>query len=232
MSEERDGAARADDPPYLVPRVDDRIRPLHGTDQPPRVVAAVPVFTDLVRAHVWAGLILLLVSVAFGLITAYKFSAPEFLGSTPVLTWGRTRYSHVQGILFAWLFNAFFAFAYFAIPSLRDRPVLSRPLGWALFWIWNVGVVVLGWTLVLLGVSQPIEWAEFPIVVDVIALVALAGYAAQFLAPHLTRPRHTLYVSSWYLLLALVFAPITYFMGSVVPWYWAPGAQGAAFSGL
>jgi N-methylhydantoinase B/oxoprolinase/acetone carboxylase alpha subunit len=46
--------------------------------------------------------------------------------------------------------------------------VLSRPLGWALFWIWNLGVVRLGWALVLGGVSQPIEWAEFPIVVEVV----------------------------------------------------------------
>lgn len=109
---------------------------------------------------------------------------------------------------------------------------MAGSLGWALFWIWNLGVVGLGWALVLGGVSQPIEWAEFPIVVDVIVLVALAGYAVQFLPPYFAAPRHTLYVSSWYLLLALAFAPVTYLMGSFVPWYWAPGAQGAAFSGL
>lgn len=215
-----------------APTVKNRIRPLHGTDQPPRLVEEPPVFKDLIRAHVYAGLILLLVSVVFGLITAHKFSAPEFLGGTPALTWGRMRFNHVQGILFAWLMNAFFAFFYYAIPALKETPVFSRQLGWWLFWIWNLGVVTLGWGLVMTGFSQSLEWGEFPVVVDVILILALIGYGIQFLTPFLRPPRHTLYVSGWYIVLALVFTPFAYAAGQFVPQYFAPGAEGAAISGL
>jgi cbb3-type cytochrome oxidase subunit 1 len=215
-----------------APSVKNRIRPLHGTDQPPSVIGDPPVFKDLIRAHAFAGVSLLLVSVAFGLITAHKFDAPEFLGNVPALTWGRTRYNHVQGILLAWLMNAFFAFFYYAIPALRERPVFNRTLGWWLFWLWNLGVVALGWVLVMAGFSQSLEWSEFPIIVDVIALTALAGYGVQFLTPFLGPPRHTLYVSSWYIVLALVFTPFAYLVSQFGPQFFAPGAEGAAISGL
>lgn len=215
-----------------APAVKNRTRPLHGTDQPPRLIEDPPVFKDLILAHAYAGLILLLISVGFGLITAHKLYAPEFLGDTPAFTWGRTRYNHVQGILLAWLMNAFFAFFYYAVPALKEGPVFSRKLGWWLFWLWNLGVVVMGWVLVMMGFSQSLEWGEFPLIVDVVALVALVGYGVQFLVPFLRLPRHTLYVSGWYIVLALVFTPFAYVVAQFGPQFFAPGAEGAALSGL
>src|SRR6201997_100399 len=90
----------------------------------------------LVRAHVFASLVTLVISVLFGITVATKFTFPEFLGGHAWLTWGRLRYNHTQGIFFGWLGNAFLAFCYYAVPRLANRPVLSRKLGWLLFWIW------------------------------------------------------------------------------------------------
>ena len=61
----------------------------------------------------------------------------------------------------------------------------ARRLGWLLFFVWNFLVVIPGWVLVQLGVSQPLEWAEFPIVVDVFVviafvLMALSSYFPSF----------------------------------------------------
>src|SRR6266851_3805768 len=81
---------------------------------------------DLIRAHVFASLVTLVISVLFGITVATKFSFPEFLGSHAWLTWGRLRYNHTQGIFFGWLGNAFLAFFYYAVPRLANRPVLSR----------------------------------------------------------------------------------------------------------
>lgn len=220
-------------PDMALPKERGQVAPLFGTDPHPHEQSGPsPIWNDLVRAHVWAGVILLLGSVVFGLITAYKFSNPDFLGQTPYLTWGRTRYVHLQGVLYGWLMNAFFAFLYYVIPRMREQPLLSRRLGWALFWLWNVGVVGLGWTLMLLGFSQALEWNEFPVVVDVIALITLLGLGAQFLAPYFRPPRNALYISSWYLILAILFTPLSYAMGAFLPYYLFPGAQGAAISGL
>ncbi len=118
----------------------------------------------LIRAHVLASLVTLVLSVLFGILVATKFTFPEFLGDHGWLTWGRLRYNHTQGIFFGWLGNAFLAFFYYAVPRLADRPVLSRKLGWFLFCIWNFAVVLPGWVLVAAGFSQPLEWAEFPLV--------------------------------------------------------------------
>src|ERR1700730_4414185 len=128
----------------------------------------------LIRAHVFASLVTLVFSVLFGLLVATKFTLPEFLGGHGWLTWGRLRYNHTQGIFFGWLGNAFLAFLYFAVPRLADRPVLSRSLGPALLCVWNFARVLPGWVLVMAGFSQPLEWAEFPLVVDAFVVLAFA----------------------------------------------------------
>ena len=80
---------------------------------------------DLIRAHVFASLVTLVISVLFGIAVATKFSFPEFLGGHGWLTWGRLRYNHTQGIFFGWLGNSFLAFFYYVVPRLANRPVLS-----------------------------------------------------------------------------------------------------------
>ena len=81
------------------------------------------------------------------------------------------------------------------------------------------------------GVSQPLEWAEFPIGVDAFVIIGLAARCVQFLPPFFSRGLESLYVSSWYIIGGLVFTLLAYPMGNIVPEI-VPGAQGAAFSGL
>jgi len=185
----------------------------------------------LIRAHVLASFATLLISVAFGLVVATKLNLPEFLGGHAWLTWGRLRYNHTQGIFFAWLGNAFLAFLYYAVPRLANRPVLSRKLGWLLFWIWNCAVVLPGWVLVAAGFSQPLEWAEFPLVVDAFVVLAFILMVFEFVLPFLRARLSDLYVSAWYIIGGIIFTMLAYPVGNLVPEL-VPGARGAAFSGL
>jgi cbb3-type cytochrome oxidase subunit 1 len=109
--------------------------------------------------------------------------------------------------------------------------VTSRRLGVWIFALWNLAVMVPGWILVLAGVSQPLEWAEFPLVVDAVVAVTLVAAAIQFLPPFFGRSVESLYVSSWYIVGALVFTLLAYPMGNLAPEF-LPGAAGAAISGL
>src|SRR3984957_1661492 len=186
---------------------------------------------DLVRAHVFASLVTLVISVLFGITVATKFNFPEFLGSHGWSTWGRLRYNHTQGIFFGWLGNAFLAFFYYAVPRLADRPVFSRKLGWLLFAVWNFAVVLPGWVLVLAGFSQPLEWAEFPIVVDVFVVLAFILMTIEFVIPFIRVRSSDLYVSAWYIIGGIIFTMLAYPVGNFVPVF-VPGAMGAAFSGL
>ena len=187
--------------------------------------------SNLIRAHVFASLITLVISVLFGITVATKFSFPEFLGSHAWLTWGRLRYNHTQGIFFGWLGNAFLAFFYYVVPRLANRPVLSRKLGWFLFCIWNFAVVLPGWVLVAAGFSQPLEWAEFPLVVDAFVVLAFVLMVFEFVLPFLRARLSDLYVSGWYIIGGIIFTMLAYPVGNVVPEL-VPGARGAAFSGL
>ena len=190
-----------------------------------------PVEHGLVRVHALASLGGLVVAAIFGLLVAVKFSLPEFLGQHDALSWGRLRMNHTQGVFFGFLGNAALAFAYYASPRLLGLPVASRRLGWFLFFLWNFGIVLPGWSLVSAGILQPLEWAEFPPVVDAAVILAVACGAVQFLWPTFHLRVDRLYISSWYLVGGFTFTALAYTMGNVTPLYY-PGSQGAAFSGL
>jgi cbb3-type cytochrome oxidase subunit 1 len=190
-----------------------------------------PVEARLVYAHGLAALATLFVSLAFGVVASIQLLLPDAGGGAEWLSWGRLRYAHTQGIMLGWLGNAFLAFLYHAVPILTGRGVTSPRLGMWIFALWNLVVMVPGWALVLAGVSQPLEWAEFPLAVDAVVVLGLLLAAVQFLPPFFRRGLESLYVSSWYILGALVFTLLAYPMGNVVPEL-VPGAQGAAFSGL
>jgi len=187
--------------------------------------------TRLVFAHGLAAIAALLISVLFGVLASLELLIPDLAGNTPWLTWGRLRYDHTQGIMLGWLGNAFFAFLYHAIPVLTGRRVTSARLGQWIFGLWNFAVVAPGWILVLAGFSQPLEWAEFPLVIDMFVVLALILAIVQFLPAFFSRGLESLYVSSWYIIGGLIFTLFAYPMGNFVPEL-VPGARGAAFSGL
>src|SRR5437660_12066933 len=83
----------------------------------------------LIRAHVFASLVTLVISVLFGILVATKFTFPDFLGGNGWLTWGRLRYNHTQGIFFGCLGNALLAFFCYLVPRVAHRPILSRSFG-------------------------------------------------------------------------------------------------------
>jgi cbb3-type cytochrome c oxidase subunit I len=189
------------------------------------------VHADLVRAHTIAALAALVIAAAFGILVSLQFLYPDLSAGSLVFGWGRLRYAHTQGIMLGWLGNAFLAFMYHAVPVLTRREVTSRALGWWLFALWNFVAVIPGWILVLSGVSQPLEWAEFPLIIDACIVLALLLAAVQFLPGFFRTGLDSLYVSGWYILGALVFTLLAYPMGNVVPEV-TGGATSAAFSGL
>lgn len=188
-------------------------------------------YTQLVRAHGFAALAALLVSVVFGILVAVLFVHPDLTQGSEALSWGRLRYAHTQGIMLGWLGNAFLAFLYYGVPILTGRPVTSARLGWVIFGLWNFVAVIPGWILVLNGISQPLEWAEFPLVIDAFVILALVLAAVQFLPAFFRQGLDSLYVSSWYIIGGLVFTILAYPTGNIVPEIVA-GATSAAFGGL
>ncbi len=187
--------------------------------------------TWLVYAHSMAAMGTLLLAVIFGIVISLQFFMPDLGADSSAFSWGRLRYAHTQGIMLGWLGNAFLAFLYHAVPILTGKPVTSSLLGRWLFGLWNFIVVLPGFVLVLAGISQPIEWAEFPLVIDFFAILGFVLVAYQFLPAFFQRGLDDLYVSSWYIIGGLVFTLLAYPMGNMIPEI-VPGAESAAFGGL
>ena len=198
---------------------------------PPAALATSPEIARLIRAHTYAAFAGLLLSSLFGLLVSIKFYSPGFLDGHGWDTWGRLRYDHTQGILYAWLGNAFIAFLYYAVPILTRRGIGSARLGWIIFWVWNAVAVLGGWSLVLAGQNQPLEWAEFPLVIAAVIEISFLILIVQFAVPFWKCGATELYVAGWYLVGSIVFTTLAYPIGNLVPHY-LPGAMGAAFSGL
>ncbi len=201
-----------------------------GLQEPP-AAARTPAVQKLIRAHTYAAFAGLVISALFGFLVSIKFYAPEFLSGHSWDTWGRLRYDHTQGILYAWLGNAFIAFMYYAVPILTRRAITSVRLGWLIFWIFNAVAVLGGWSLVLAGSSQPLEWAEFPLGIAAVIELSFVLLIVQFGLPFWKCGTAELYVAGWYLLGSITFTAFAYPIGNILPNV-LPGAMGAAFSGL
>lgn len=190
-----------------------------------------PVTQRLIRAHTIAAFVGLVLSAVLGLLVSIKFHTPAFLVGHGWDTWGRLRYDHTQGILYAWLGNAFIAFLYYAVPVVARREFTSVRLGWFMFWTWNVVAVLGGWSLVLAGRSQPLEWAEFPLAIAAVVELSFLLLIIQFGVPFWKSGSTGLYAAGWYLLGGLTFTALAYPIGNILP-NLLPGAMGASFSGL
>src|SRR5260370_4982362 len=96
--------------------------------------------------------------------------------------------------------------------------------------IWNFCVVLPGWIVVCAGFGQPLEWAEFPLIVDCFVVLSSVLSLVQFVTPFLKKGLSRLYVSAWYIIGGLIFTTLAYPVGNLAPQL-LPGAIGAAFSG-
>lgn len=185
----------------------------------------------LVRAHAYVAFLGFIVPLAFALVLAAKFVRPDFLGTVPWLQFGRIRVFHTNGVIFGWLSTAFLAILYYAVPKMAGRPLLSARFAWWTFWVWNLGLA-LGLIGILAGHMQGIEYAEFPAVADVVFAVAFVMALINLLGTILRSAERALYVTAWYVILGFSFTALNYVMANTVPMYLAPGAAGAAITGL
>jgi len=185
----------------------------------------------LVRGYVWVALLGILIPLFFALILAAKFVWPDLLREIAWMQFGRLRVFHTNGVIFGWLGVSFFAIFNYVVPKLANRPLLSEKLAW-----WTLGVytlaLVVGLGAILAGRMEAIEYAEFPWYAAIIYAVGFVMAAVNYLGTIFRSDERQLYVSSWYFILGFAFTALNYVMANVVPMYFAPGAAGAAITGL
>lgn len=187
--------------------------------------------TRLVKAFLYTSLVWFLLSIIVGFIVSLKFIYPDFIGTIPFLTYGRLRFFHTNGVIWGWLTTAFFGILMYMVPRLTNRPIYSEKLGWISFWVWSIGFLI-GWIFLLTGHAQGLEYAEFPFVADLFVFGTFILVLFNVFITILRSEEKQLYVSLWYIIAALVWSSLNYFVGNVFPGYFVPGTAGAAISGL
>ena len=185
----------------------------------------------LVKAHLIAGFTFFFVALFAGMLYALQFSQLYPFAGVELLSPGRVRMLHTNGIAFGFLFNCFIAALYWIVPRLTGKRVLSVKLSWVIFVAWQaiVGATAVG---LLTGYAQAIEWGETPTFVDPFVVVGAALLITNVATPILKVANRKLYVSLWYFSAMMIWMPLTYVMGNFVPQYFVPGAGGAAVTGL
>lgn len=197
----------------------------------------------LVKQHLIAGAIALLVSMTAGFLYSLQFVGfYPFVGSE-MFSPGHIRFFHTNMAAYGWLVNGFTAVMYYAVPRLTGFRVHSEKLGQLIFWVWQV-ILLATLTGFLMNRAQPIEWGETPtgfrpgtfelnwIPVDLLVVVGAVLLTVQFFVPLFKARSQRYYVTLWYWTAGIVWLALTYLMGNIIPEWVLPGAAGAAVTGL
>src|SRR5581483_11643754 len=133
------------------------------------------------------------------LMIAAKFVWPSLMGTIPMLTYGRLRPLHVNGMLFGWLLAADMGLMYYVIPRLCGVKLWSEKLGVATAALWNF-IILSAVVVLLLGLNQGLEYAELPLPLDVLVVVAWVMFGTNIFMTVATRKYVQMYVTIWYCL--------------------------------
>ncbi len=189
---------------------------------------------SLVRFHIVAALVWMIVGMVAGTFLGYRLTGPQAAELGADLEWftyGRMRMFHTHAVIFGWLSNGFFAFTYYAVPRLTGRPLLWRGLAGINGWLVQVALLLGAFALVT-GQAEKVEYAEAPWWADVIFaltfVIALLIGVGTILASNVK----SMYVSLWYIILGFIFTALNFVMTNTLVAHVVPGAAGAALEGL
>ncbi|HIH43811.1 MAG TPA: cytochrome-c oxidase [Candidatus Methanoperedenaceae archaeon] len=178
------------------------------------------------KLFIYSSIFWLVIFTTFGFIVAVKFFAPEFLGDTSFLTFGRVRPMHVNGVTFGFLSTGLIGISYYIIPRLCGNKLYSETLGKITAVLWNLAIAS-GTVLLALGYTQAREYAEYIWVIDVAILLTLLLIGYNIFQTIARRTERKLYTSVWYIMGTFLTFPLVYFVGNVM-WHPETGSlQGA-----
>jgi cytochrome c oxidase cbb3-type subunit 1 len=146
------------------------------------------------------------------LIIAAKFCWPELMGTTAILTYGRLRPLHVNGMLFGWLLAADMGLSFYVVPRLCGVKLWSEKLGIATAILWNV--IILGAVVSLLaGRNFGLEYGELELPLAVLVVVAWVMFGANVFMTVLSRKHQAMYVTIWYIMGCVLWTAFVYLTG-------------------
>lgn len=174
-----------------------------------------PVLWFVVSAAFW-----LILGSVFGVLTAIKFTHPDFLSGSLPVSFGPLRMAHLNVVAYGWMSMAAVAVGVWLMCRLSRAELIQPLLLKIACVIWNVGVLA-GLYGIVHGHGTSVEWLDFPNYAPPFLIAALGIVVAWTVATFARRRESHIYVSQWYILGALFWMPWLYtvanFMISWVP---------------
>ena len=171
----------------------------------------------------------------FGLAASLKFNFPDWLSSDYETTFGVFRALHLNLVIYGWVSMAGMGVSIWLIPRLLKTTLKSESISVCGAHLWNVGLA-LGTFSLFAGLTDGIEWLEFPWKTDLLFALGGALIGLPILSTIKRRKVKHLYVSVWYIGAAFVWFPFLFIIANlpiydgvqhaIVNWWYAHNVLG------
>jgi cytochrome c oxidase cbb3-type subunit 1 len=159
---------------------------------------------DVVRAFLVATVFWGIAGFAMGTFIAFQLAFPVLNLDLEWTTFGRLRPVHTSAVIFAFGGNALIGTSLYVVQrTCRARLFGGWPLGWTVFWGYQL-FIVLAATGYVLGISQGKEYAEPEWYVDWLLTIVWVAYLVAFAGTIMKRREPHIYVANWFYLAFII----------------------------
>lgn len=146
-----------------------------------------------------------------------KFVAPD-VDHVSWLSFGRLRPVHTNSVFWGWASLGMLALGYYAVPRVGNNQLFSYRLGWISLILINI-TVFCGTIALMAGINNGGgEFREYIWPIQLPFAIALIITLYNYLKTIANRKTHEIYISSWYMVAALIFG-ITITVVAYIPWW-------------
>jgi len=176
-----------------------------------------PALSRLVLAYIVCSAFWLLFGTTVGEYIGIKFVSPD-VDHLSWLSFGRLRPTHTNAVFWGWASLAMLGLGHYIIPRISNTPLFSLNNGWRTLFLVNAAVI-LGSLCLMAGINNGGgEYREY--VWPVMALFGLGLILAlqNFLKTIARRTTKEIYISSWYIVSAVIFVLVITSI-AYLPWW-------------
>ncbi|MCF6212810.1 MAG: cytochrome-c oxidase, cbb3-type subunit I [Flavobacteriaceae bacterium] len=157
----------------------------------------------IVKLFLYATIVWGVVGMLVGLLVAFLFIFPNYLGNFPWLSFGRLRPLHTNAVIFAFVGNGVFLGIYYSMQRLLKARMFSDTLSKVHFWGWQAIIVAAAITLPL-GLTSSKEYAELEWPIDIAITIIWVVMGINMIGTILKRRQRHIYVAIWFYIATLI----------------------------
>ena len=169
---------------------------------------------DIIKLFTIASLLWAIAGMAAGVYIASELVWPVMNGGIPEITFGRLRPVHTNLVIFGFGANALIGTSFYVVQRTCQTKLWGEKLSYTLFWLWQA-ILIIGVYSLVAGHSQSREYAEFPLPVDVLILIAWVIYALIFVNTLRRRSQPHIYVANWFYLAFILATAILHIVNNI-----------------